>query len=69
MATILVVDDEPANRLLVRTILQHAGHHTFEAVDATEAQRVLRERTPDLAIIDLSLPGIGGTELLSLIHI
>ena len=64
MATILVVDDEPANRLLVKTVLQHAGHPTFEAADATEAQRVLRERTPDLAIIDLSLPGIGGAGLI-----
>ena len=64
MAAILVVDDEPANRLLVRTVLEHAGHTVAEAADATEGLHVAREFTPDLALIDLSLPGQSGVEFI-----
>jgi CheY-like chemotaxis protein len=68
MATILIVDDEPANRLLVKTVLDHAGHQTFEAANASDAQRFLRERVPDLTLIDLSLPGMSGTELVHVLR-
>lgn len=64
MANILIVDDEPANRLLVRTVLEHASHTVFEAADAGEGMRLARELRPDLALIDLSLPGTSGTEFI-----
>ena len=64
MARILIVDDEPVNRLLVKTILEHAGHDVAEAAGAAEAVRELRERLPDLAIIDLHLTGTSGAELI-----
>ncbi len=68
MARILIVDDEPANRLLVRTILEHAGHELVEAADASEGLRAARESVPDLAIVDLSLPGTSGVEFVTMLR-
>ncbi len=68
MARILIVDDEPANRLLVRTILKHAGHEIAEAVDAAEGLRAARDGTPDLAIVDLFLPGTSGAEFITMLR-
>lgn len=64
MAKILVVDDEPANRLLVKTVLEYAGHTVTEAENADEGLRLARESSPDLALIDLSLPGVSGAEFI-----
>ena len=64
MARILIVDDEPANRLLVKTILEHVGHEVAEAAGAAEAVRELHEPLPDLAIVDLHLYGTSGVELI-----
>ncbi len=63
MASILIVDDEPVNRLLVKTILEYAGHQVAEAEDAAQAMHEAGGNVPDLAIIDLHLPGTGGAEL------
>lgn len=62
MATILIVDDEPANRLLMTTLLQHAGHKVVESENASNGMAVAREHCPDLIIVDLFLPGIHGTQ-------
>jgi CheY-like chemotaxis protein len=64
MRKVLVVDDAYENRLLVRTVLQHAGYTVFEAGDATEALDLLREQSPDLFLVDLSLGGTSGAELI-----
>ncbi|HME81440.1 MAG TPA: response regulator [Candidatus Eremiobacteraceae bacterium] len=64
MADILVVDDDPVNRLLLTTILEHHGHVIFEAADGTHALAWLRERSPDLIIVDLNMPHMDGLEFL-----
>ena len=64
MARILIADDRPENRLLVATVLQHAGHTVFEAADGAEALAQAAAHRPDLALIDLSLPGTKGTEVI-----
>jgi CheY-like chemotaxis protein len=64
VASILIVDDEPANRLLVKTVLEHAGHSVCEAADAAEGLRLARDLAPDLTMIDLSLPGTSGVEFI-----
>lgn len=64
MATILIVDDEPANRLLVVTLLQHAGHHVLEAENARTGLETAKAHAPDLIIVDLFLPGIHGTQFI-----
>jgi CheY-like chemotaxis protein len=64
VARILIVDDEPVNRLLVKTVLGHAGHEVIEAADAAACLREAQNRLPDLAIVDLYLPGASGVELI-----
>jgi len=68
VARILVVDDEPVNRLLVKTILEHAGHNVAEAANADEALIQTRKNVPDLAIVDLNLPGTSGAELVQMLR-
>ena len=64
MATILIADDEPANRELLTYLLHHAGHETVEAPDGDAALRLARERAVDVAIVDLHMPGTNGAALL-----
>lgn len=61
---ILVVDDEPNNRLLLATILEHAGYELAEAADGAEALALARVFRPDLIIVDLHMPGMGGADLI-----
>lgn len=64
MAKVLIVDDEPTNRMLAVTLLRHAGHEPLEAASAEPALQIAKEQHPDLAIVDLSLPGTNGTQLI-----
>jgi two-component system cell cycle sensor histidine kinase/response regulator CckA len=63
MATILVVDDVAANRLLARTLLGYRGHAVLEAGDGVEALDVVRARHPDLVVTDALMPVMDGYEL------
>jgi CheY-like chemotaxis protein len=65
--TILVVDDEPANRMLVSVTLGSRGHEVIEAGSGREALDVVRDRDPQLIVLDLSMPEMdGGTFLKAL---
>ena len=61
---ILVVDDEPPIRRLLRTGLGTQGYAIAEAADAAEALARLETEKPDLLVLDLGLPGRNGLELL-----
>jgi two-component system cell cycle response regulator DivK len=61
---ILVVEDNPLNRKLVRDVLQFAGYEVIEAKSGEEGLRVAQQDPPDLVLMDLQLPGIDGTETL-----
>jgi two-component system, cell cycle response regulator DivK len=61
---ILVVEDNPLNRKLVRDVLQVAGYDVIEAQSGEEGLAVAQEDPPDLVLMDLQLPGIDGTETL-----
>jgi len=63
MATVLVVDDHPANRDLVVTLLRYRGHTLLEAGNGAEALRIARAQHPDLIITDLVMPVMDGYEL------
>lgn len=62
MAKILVVDDLPANRALVVTLIGHSGHQALEAADGAEALALVRAERPDLVISDILMPTMDGYE-------
>ena len=59
-ARILIVEDNPLNRLLIRDILALRGHEVMEAATVDEARAVLAANTPDLLLLDVQIPGGGG---------
>ncbi len=62
-ATILVVEDEPGIREVLKFNLGRHGHEVWTADDAETAQQMLRQSLPDLILLDWMLPGISGIEL------
>jgi DNA-binding response OmpR family regulator len=62
-ASILVVDDEPNLRKMLRSYLRNAGFTVLEAGDGADALALLRSEQVDLALVDVMLPGIDGLEL------
>lgn len=65
--TILLVDDEPANIRHVREGLAAHGYHFREATDGAEALRSIREARPDLIVMDVEMPRLGGVEVCRII--
>src|SRR5712691_6587265 len=62
MATVLVVDDNAANRELIVTLLTHKGHGSLEAADGAEALALVRKERPELVICDILMPTMDGYE-------
>jgi len=60
---VLLVDDNEDARMLLAEILRATGHDVRTACDAPEALTCLEKFTPDLAVLDLGLPGMDGFEL------
>ena len=60
---ILIVEDNDDAREMLRTLLDMAGHETHEAADGLEGLRLATELKPQVALIDLGLPGLDGLEL------
>src|SRR4051812_24878829 len=63
MSTVLVVDDQRANRELVRDILTYRGHTVIEAHEGNEALGLAHARHPDLVLTDVLMPGMDGYQL------
>lgn len=61
--TILVVDDEPAMVGVLGALLGRAGHRIVAAYDGDEALRRFEADSPDLVLLDLSMPGRDGSEV------
>jgi two-component system KDP operon response regulator KdpE len=57
---ILIVDDEPQIRRVVKTALAANGYEAFEARTGEEALEALRESNPELILLDMNMPGMGG---------
>ncbi|MDE3078116.1 MAG: response regulator [Chloroflexota bacterium] len=58
--SILVIDDDPDVRFVIRTTLEEEGYTVNEVGDGWGAITAVQERRPDLAILDVMLPGIDG---------
>jgi two-component system response regulator RegA len=62
--TMMVVDDDPALRERLARAFRSRGYEVQTAGDAEEALRLARTESPDLAVLDLKMPGRSGLELL-----
>ena len=60
MAKILIVDEEPRIRQLIREYLEHDGHDCTEATDGSAALAVLSAQTFDLVVLDIMMPFVDG---------
>ena len=67
MTGILIVDDSPVNRRLLRTILETAGYEVVgEAAIGIEGIAIFEEKTPRIVTLDVSMPEMNGIEALKL---
>jgi CheY-like chemotaxis protein len=64
VSRILVVDDEPDQRFLLRRIFERAGHEVSDAGNGAAALRAVRESAWDLVVTDVMMPVMGGVELI-----
>jgi DNA-binding response OmpR family regulator len=62
--TVLVVDDEPTITEVVARYLQRAGYRTAIAADGAQALAAAGEQRPDLVVLDLMMPKLGGLEVM-----
>ncbi len=63
MPKILHIEDDPANRLLVRKLLTPAGFEVVDAADGLDGIRKARSERPDLVLVDIAIPGLDGYEV------
>lgn len=63
MKAVLVVDDEPEIVSLCRDYLEAAGYAVIEASDGSRALELIDEQRPDLVVLDLGLPLVGGLDV------
>lgn len=64
MKKILIVDDDVSIGNMLEEMLKREGYAAFRAYSGTEALFLLREKRPDLVLLDLMLPGMSGEEVL-----
>ena len=64
MSKILIVDDEPSIRSLVRDVLELEGHDIIEAPDGPSALALVDSDDPALMVLDIMMPGMSGLDVL-----
>ena len=62
--TVLIIDDEPAHRLMVRVVLGDAGFKVLEADNGPAGLAAVRTRPVDVILLDMRMPGMSGQEVL-----
>jgi signal transduction histidine kinase len=68
VATILHIEDDPQSLLLVRKLLQAAGHKVIETSSGLEGARLASEHRPDLVLLDINVPDLDGYEVALLLR-
>lgn len=63
IATILYIEDNCDNRLLVRRVLEAEGYRVIEAEDGLAGMDFVQSETPDLVLMDINLPELDGYEV------
>ena len=67
--SILIVDDEPLTRMGLKIMLEEAGYLVCgEANNGNSAVNVAKQLMPDLAILDIKMPGMDGLEVAKIMH-
>ena len=64
---VLVIDDDEVSRYLVKTVLGHSNFRVAEASGGQEGIRKAQRESPDLVMLDLSMPDLSGFEVLSML--
>lgn len=64
MAMILIVDDEPDIRFMIRLIFEAAGHRVMEAGNGAVGMQYVNESRPDLVTTDVMMPVMGGLKFI-----
>lgn len=62
LGSVLVVDDNPLNVTLARDTLEEAGYEVMDVPNASEGIEVIKTLHPDIAIMDIMMPGLAGDE-------
>jgi len=62
-ATLLIVDDEPHVRKLLKILLENQGYQTLAASSGEEALVMVEEQPPDLILLDIMMPGMDGFDV------
>lgn len=60
--TVLIVDDEPVNRLVLARMVEHLGSQCVEAASGPEALDLLSHETVDLVLMDIQMPQMSGIQ-------
>src|SRR3954447_22076727 len=63
MARVLVADDDPVTRELIIYKLEAEGYETLVAEDGTSALALAQEQSPDIAVLDVHMPGMSGFDV------
>ena len=67
--TAVICDDDRVTRQMVRSVVERAGYTVIAGVDnAMDALNVVLAHQPDVLVLDLVLPGVGGEEIIESIH-
>ena len=61
--TILYVEDNPDNRILIRRVLESEGYRVLEAPTAADALGALKQDSPDVILMDINMPDMDGYAL------
>jgi DNA-binding response OmpR family regulator len=67
MATILLVEDDKNQRLLYEQELRLEGYEIITAIDGKDSIKKIQEQRPDLIIMDICMPEMGGLEAMGMI--
>jgi DNA-binding response OmpR family regulator len=63
LTKVVIVEDEPDINEALTYSLQHEGYRVWSEVDGRRGLELIREKTPDLVLLDLMLPGVDGMEV------
>src|SRR5258707_3557534 len=62
---VLIIDDQPSVRFGLRSLLEGEGYRVLEAISGEQALPIVTDNAPQLILLDLRLPDIGGLDLLT----